>query len=90
MKFYYGWYIVIGSALCQFVCMAVSQVVVGVLMTPVIDELDWKVWQFTFGLSVALASGAISSVIVGKIVDFRGPKLLILCGSFISIICLSV
>jgi len=68
--------------------MAVSQVVVGVLMTPVIDELDWKVWQFTFGLSVALASGALSSVIVGKIVDFRGPKLLILCGSFISIICL--
>ena len=87
MKFYYGWYIVIGSALCQFVCMATSQVTVGVLMTPVIEELGWKVWQFTFGLSVSLLGGAISSVIVGKIIDSRGPKILVLLGALTSTLC---
>ncbi len=64
MKLYCGWYIVFGSALRQFVCVTASQVVVGVLMISVINELGWKVWQFTFRLSVALGSGAIPRVIV--------------------------
>ena len=64
---YYGWWIVGGSILCQFAFMSVSQAVVGVFMRPVVDDLGWRIWQFTLGSSLAVGAGAISGVFVGKV-----------------------
>ena len=88
MKFFYGWWIVLAAVLCQFASMSVGQAVIGVFMKPVIDDLGWKVWEFTLGSSLAVGTGAISAVIAGRIVDAKGPRPLILIGSVVSGICL--
>ena len=68
-RLYYGWWIVGGAILCQFAFMSVSQAIVGVFMRPVIDDLGWKVWQFTLGSSLAVGAGAMTGIIAGNIVD---------------------
>lgn len=88
MKFFYGWWIVLAAILCQFASMSVGQAVIGVFMNPVIDDLGWKVWEFTLGSSLAVGAGAISAMVAGRIVDSKGPRPLILIGSVVSGICL--
>tara|TARA_B100000029_G_scaffold304719_1_gene297588 strand:+ start:7407 stop:8666 length:1260 start_codon:yes stop_codon:yes gene_type:complete len=88
MKFFYGWWIVLAAILCQFASMSVGQAVIGVFMNPVIDDLGWKVWEFTLGSSLAVGGGAISAMVAGRIVDSKGPRPLILIGSVVSGICL--
>jgi sugar phosphate permease len=68
--------------------MSVSAAIVGVFLRPVVDDLGWKVWQFTLGSSLAVGAGAISGVLVGNIVDSRGPRPLILIGALVSAVCL--
>ena len=87
-KSYYGWWIVFGAIICQFLSMSVSQTVVGVFMKPVTEDLGWQVWQFTLGSSLAVGVGALSGIIVGKIVDQKGPRILIIVGATVSAICL--
>ena len=72
-KIYYGWWLVGAAVVCQFTFLSVGQVVVGVLMGPVVDEMGWQVWQFTLGSSMGMAVGAISGIIAGPILDRRGP-----------------
>lgn len=87
-RLYYGWWIVGGAILCQFAFMSVSQAIVGVFMRPVIDDLGWKVWQFTLGSSLAVGAGAMTGIIAGNIVDSRGPRPLMLVGAVVSAACL--
>lgn len=88
MKFYYGWWIVLAAIVCQFASMSVGQAAIGVFMKPVIDDLGWKVWEFTLGSSLAVGAGAISAIIAGKVVDLKGPRPLILIGTVVSGVCL--
>ena len=38
---YYGWWLVGAAVVCQFTFLSVGQVVVGVLLGPVGDEMGW-------------------------------------------------
>ena len=38
-KIYYGWWLVGAAVVCQFTFLSVGQVVVGVLLGPVVDEM---------------------------------------------------
>ena len=87
-KPYYGWWIVLGSILTQFIYMTLSATAIGVFIRPVVDDLGWKVWQFTLGSSIATGTGALSSIFMGKFVDAKGPRLLLLIGALISALCL--
>jgi len=53
-----------------------------------VDDLGWKVWQYTLGPSIAIGTGAFSSIVVGSILDQRGPKPLIFTGASMSAVCL--
>lgn len=85
---FYGWWIVGAAALCQFVFLSVSHVSVGVLLRPVTGELGWPAWAFTLGSSLAVICGVFSGILVGKVVDRRGPRRLMLVGSIVSGLCL--
>ena len=87
-KPYYGWWIVLGAILCNFASLSVGQSVVGVFTQPVTESLGWKVWQYTLGPSIAVGTGALSSVVVGQVLDTRGPRPLIFIGSIVSAVCL--
>ena len=90
LRFYYGWWIVIGAILCNFVSLSVGTSSIGVFTFPIVDDLGWKVWQYSLGPSIAIGAGALSSVLVGNILDQKGPKPLILLGSLVSAFCLGM
>ena len=87
-RLYYGWWIVLGAILCNFAFLSVSQSAIGVFTLPMVDDLGWKVWQYTLGPSIAIGTGAFSSIVVGSILDKRGPKPLIFTGASVSAVCL--
>ncbi len=87
-RIYYGWWLVGVAVVCQFTFLSVGQVVVGVLMRPVIDEMGWEVWQFTLGASMGTAGGALSGIIAGPVLDRHGPRPLLLFGAVVCSLCL--
>jgi MFS family permease len=79
LPFYYGW-VIIGVA---FVTMAIgvsARTAFSLLMPPLIDEFGWDrglaAGAFSFGFLVS----ALLSPIVGRVMDTRGPRLVILVG----------
>ncbi|KAA1292829.1 MAG: hypothetical protein EGP13_00555, partial [SAR202 cluster bacterium] len=84
---YYGWWLVGAAVVCQFTFLSVGQVVVGVLMSPVVDEMGWQIWQFTLGASLGTAVGALSGMIAGPILDRNGPRPLLLLGGTVCSLC---
>lgn len=87
-RFFYGWWIVAAAVLLQFVFLSVSQSTVSVFLRPVVEELGWQVWQFTLGSSLSVLAGALSGVVVGRILDQRGPRLPVFAGALVSAVCL--
>ena len=88
LRLFYGWWIVAAAVLLQFSFLSVTQATVSVFLRPVVDELGWQVWQFSLGSSLALMAGALSSVVVGGVVDRRGPRLPVLGGALVTALCL--
>ena len=87
-RFFYGWWIVAAAVLLQFTFLSISQSTVSVFLRPVVEDMGWQVWQFTLGSSLSVMAGAFSGVVVGRIVDQRGPRLPVLGGAIVSAICL--
>ena len=80
-KIYYGWWILAGAILAQFTATSTGQMVSGVFLDPLVEELDIKVWQFAAAVSLATAFGAIAVVVIGPLVDRLGPRRLMLAGA---------
>jgi MFS family permease len=79
LPFYYGW-VIVGIA---FVTMAVgvtARTAFSLLMPSLIDEFHWDrgvaAGAFSFGFLVS----ALLSPIVGRMIDLRGPRIVIMCG----------
>ena len=79
LPFYYGW-LIVGIA---FVTMAIgvsARTAFSLLMPPLIDEFGWDrglaAGAFSFGFLVSAAL----SPIVGRVMDARGPRVVILTG----------
>jgi len=79
LPFYYGW-VIVGIA---FVTMAVgvtARTFFSLLMPPLIEEFGWDrglaAGAFSFGFLVS----AVISPIVGRVLDVRGPRIVILTG----------
>ena len=80
-KIYYGWYILSGALLTQFIATSTGSMVSGVLLGPVVENLGLKVWQFAFAVSIAQAFGGVTVLIMGPVVDRVGPRRMMLIGS---------
>lgn len=79
LPFFYGWAIVA----IAFVTMAIAvsaRTAFSLLLPPLIDEFGWSrglaAGAFSFGFLVS----AVVSPFIGRVVDRRGPRLVILCG----------
>lgn len=87
-RLFYGWWIVVAAILLQCTFLSTSQVVVGVFLRPMVEELGWQVWQFTLGSSLSVMAAALSGVAVGRIVDRHGPRLPVFIGALVTSLCL--
>src|SRR6516225_9072896 len=79
LPFYYGW-LIIGIALVTMAIGVTTRTAFSLLMPPLIDEFGWQrglaAGAFSFGFLVS----AILSPFVGRVMDTRGPRIVILTG----------
>jgi len=79
LPFYFGW-LIIGIAFVTMAIGVTTRTAFSLLMPPLIDEFGWQrglaAGAFSFGFLVS----AILSPIVGRVMDARGPRVVILTG----------
>lgn len=79
LPFYYGW-LIVGIAFVTMAIGVTARTAFSLLMPPLIGEFGWDrglvAGAFSFGFLVS----AILSPIVGRIMDTRGPRIVILSG----------
>jgi MFS family permease len=79
LPFYYGW-VIVGVAFVTMALGVTARTSFSLLMPPLIDEFGWDrgltAGAFSFGFLVS----AVLSPIVGRVLDVRGPRVVILTG----------
>ena len=79
LPFYYGWLIIA----IAFVTMAIGvtgRTAFSLLMPPLIDEFQWDRGLAAGAFSFGFLFSAVLSPIVGRVMDARGPRIIILTG----------
>jgi MFS family permease len=79
LPFYFGW-LIVGIAFVTMGIGVTARTAFSLLMPPLIDEFGWHrglaAGAFSFGFLVS----AVLSAIVGRVMDARGPRVVILTG----------
>src|SRR5215471_18162357 len=79
LPFYYGW-VIVGIAFATMALGVTARTAFSLLMPPLIDEFGWDrglaAGAFSFGFLVS----AILSPFVGRLMDSRGPRVVIEAG----------
>ena len=79
LPFYYGW-LIVGIAFVTMAIGVTARTAFSLLMPPLIDEFGWDrglaAGAFSFGFLVS----ALLSPIVGRVMDVRGPRVVIMTG----------
>jgi MFS family permease len=80
LPFYYGW-LIVGIAFVTMAIGVTARTAFSLLMPPLIDEFGWDrgivAGAFSFGFLVS----AVLSPIAGRLMDARGPRLVMLSGA---------
>ena len=77
---FYGWYIVVGAVIAQFVSAGVQAYVIGVFFLPMTEDLGWTRTQFTLAQTIGQLFTAGAGFFVGAQIDRRGARPLMLVG----------
>lgn len=80
-KIYYGYWLVGGAFLAQFVAFGMYSYVLGSFMTPMIDDLGWTRAEFTLARTLGQITMAVVGVFVGATVDRVGGRPVMLVGT---------
>src|SRR3974390_855080 len=79
LPFYYGW-LIVGIAFVTMAIGVTARTAFSLLLPPLIDEFGWDrglaAGAFSFGFLVS----ALLSPMVGRVMDGRGPRVVILTG----------
>src|SRR5215469_15870976 len=82
LPFYYGW-VIIGVAFVTMAVAVTARTSFSLLMPPLIDEFGWDrglaAGAFSFGFLVS----ALVSPVSGRVMDARGPRIVILTGTLL-------
>ena len=76
-RLYYGLAIVAVGFAASFAEVPVNGPVIGVFITPIQDELGWSRFTLALGFTVGSTAGALSSAVVGRLVDRYGPRVVV-------------
>jgi OFA family oxalate/formate antiporter-like MFS transporter len=74
---YYGWAIVFASFAASLGEVPVFGPVLGVFIKPMQEELGWSRATIAIGFSIGSMSGSAATVIVGRLVDRYGARLIV-------------
>lgn len=85
-RLYYGWAIVLASFTATFGEVPVNGPVIGVFIKPIQNELGWSTGTIALGFTIGSIAGALSSAIVGRLVDRYGARLIVaISGALIAV-----
>ena len=77
---YYGWWMLAGSVVAMALGSGVSFWAFGLYIEPFETQFGWSRGEVSGAFSVALLTGALSGPLVGRWIDERGPRQVILAG----------
>lgn len=78
---HYGWWMVGGAGVAQFVAIGATGQVAGVFLRPMTRELGWTVAEFALAGSLAFAASGLMGFVIGPWIDRYGPHPLMLIGA---------
>jgi len=79
---FYGWWIVLGGWLCMFVGGA-AMFSLSIFMPPLMKEYGWTREMLSQAYALNLVMMAVSGLIVGLLVEKKGPRLIVLLGAIL-------
>ncbi|MBS0639623.1 MAG: MFS transporter [Proteobacteria bacterium] len=79
LPFYYGW-MIIGIAFATMAVGVTARTAFSLLLPPLISEFGWDRGQVAGAFSFGFLVSALVSPIAGRLMDLRGPRLVILTG----------
>ena len=82
-RIFWGWWIVIGAVVGQFVGMCAGGSIAGVFLRPITEDLNWTSAEYTLGASAALVVVGLVSFVIGPLADRYGARPLMLVGACI-------
>lgn len=78
---YYGWVLIYAISAAQLVSWGISYYAFTVLLLPMQQDMGWSSAEATGALSLSVLISGAASVWIGRILDARGPRLLMSLGS---------
>ena len=82
-QFYYGYWLILGAFIAQFISAGMQNYVVGPFMVPMTVEFGWSRAEYTLPRTIGGVIMAITGFLIGAHVDRRGPKGIMLIGTLI-------
>ncbi|HEX4891750.1 MAG TPA: MFS transporter [Hyphomicrobiaceae bacterium] len=79
LPFFYGW-VIIAIAFVTIAIGVTARTAFSLLMPPLIDEFGWDRGLTAGAFSAGFLASAIVSPITGRVMDARGPRVVIECG----------
>ncbi|MDH3641805.1 MAG: MFS transporter, partial [Gammaproteobacteria bacterium] len=89
-RIYYGYWLIAGAFVAQFVAFGVFSYVLGPFMTPMVDDLQWTRTEFTLSRSISQVVMGITGFLIGSSVDRYGARPLMLIGTTILVVALGL
>jgi MFS family permease len=80
-RIFYGWYIVAAGALCTFVGSGIGFYEVGVFIDPLTRAHGWSKGEVSFAITLLFACTGLIGVFVGRTLDQRGPRRIVIVGA---------
>ncbi len=82
-RIFYGWWIVLGAIVAQFVAIGMQVSVSGVFLVPMTEDLGWSRSEFTLATTAGNAISAGIGFFIGVYVDRFGARPLMVIGATI-------
>jgi MFS family permease len=79
LPFYYGW-LIIGIAFVTMAIGVTARTAFSLLLPPLIDEFKWDRGVAAGAFSFGFLASAILSPVVGRVIDTRGPRSVLITG----------
>jgi len=81
---YYGWWLLAGAVVSMAIGSGVSFWSFGLYVDPLEEEFGWSRAEVSLGFSFALLVSGVSSPLVGRWIDTRGPRSAIIVGAVLT------
>ncbi|MCX6023916.1 MAG: MFS transporter [Chloroflexi bacterium] len=77
LPFFYGWVIVANAVLSGFLASGMTNLVMGVLLKPMTEDLGWTRTMAGWAISAGTVVGGVSAPFIGKMADRYGARMLV-------------